>query len=69
MIRAVTAAVDKPVIVAGSIDAPERVRAAVASGAAGFTIGTAAIAGAYAPGERDFAAQIRAVLRTVAEMA
>ena len=69
LIRAVTAAVDKPVIVAGSIDAPERVRAAIASGAAGFTIGTAAIAGAYAPGERDFAAQIRAVLRTLAEAA
>lgn len=67
LIRAVTAAVDKPVIVAGSIDAPERVRAAVSGGAAGFTIGTAAIAGAYAPGERDFAAQIRAVLRTVAQ--
>jgi len=69
LIRAVSAAVDKPVIVAGSIDAPERLRAAVSGGAAGFTIGTAAIAGAYAPGERDFAAQIRAVLRTVAESA
>jgi NAD(P)H-dependent flavin oxidoreductase YrpB (nitropropane dioxygenase family) len=65
----VTAAVDKPVIVAGSIDEPERVRAAVCGGAAGFTIGTAAIAGDYAPGERDFAAQIRAVQRTVAELA
>jgi hypothetical protein len=69
LIRAVTAAVDKPVIVAGSIDAPERVRAAVSGGAAGFTVGTAAIAGVYAPGGRDFAAQIRAVLRTVAELA
>jgi hypothetical protein len=45
------------------------VRAAVSGGAAGFTIGTAAIAGDYAPGERDFAAQIRAVQRTVAELA
>jgi len=69
LIGAVTAAVDKPVIVAGSIDAPGRVRAAAIAGAAGFTIGSAAIAGAYAPGERDFAAQIRAVLRTVAELA
>ena len=69
LIRAVTAAVGKPVIVAGSLDAPARVRAAIAGGAAGFTIGTAAVAGAYAPGERDFAAQIRAVLRTVAECA
>ena len=64
-----TARVDKPVIVAGSIDAPQRLRAAASSGAAGFTIGTAAISGAYAPGERDFAAQIRAILRTVAEVA
>jgi len=69
LIRAVTSAVAKPVIVAGSIDASQRVRAAVAGGAAGFTIGTAAIEGRYAPGERDFAAQIRAVLRTVAELA
>ena len=66
LVGAVTAAVAKPVIVAGSIDAPERVRAVLAAGAAGFTIGTAAIDGRYAPGERDFAAQIRAVLRTVA---
>ena len=61
-------AVDKPVIVAGSIDEPERVHAAAAGGAAGFTVGSAAIAGAYAPGERDFATQIRAILRTVAEL-
>jgi hypothetical protein len=68
LIRAVAGAIDKPVIVAGSIDEPERVRAAAACGAAGFTVGGAAIAGAYAPGERDFAAQIRAILRTVAEL-
>ncbi|THD46862.1 MAG: cupin [Bradyrhizobium sp.] len=69
LIRAVSEAVDKPVIVAGSIDEPERVRASVTGGAAGFTVGSAAIACAYAPGERDFAAQIRAILRTVAELA
>jgi hypothetical protein len=68
LIRAVAGAVDKPVIVAGSIDEPERVRAAASGGAAGFTVGSAAIARAYAPGERDFAAQIRAILRTVAEL-
>jgi hypothetical protein len=69
LIRAAAAAVDKPIIVAGSIDTPQRVRAAVSSGAAGFTIGTAAIAGAYAPDQPDFAAQIRAILRTVADVA
>ena len=69
LIRAVAGAIDKPVIVAGSIDEPERVRAAASAGAAGFTVGSAAIACAYAPGQRDFAAQIGAILRTVAELA
>ena len=40
-------AVDKPVVVAGSIDSAERMAAVVRSGAAGFTIGTAAFNGAF----------------------
>ncbi|MBY5529294.1 nitronate monooxygenase family protein [Rhizobium leguminosarum] len=40
-------AVAKPVVVAGSIDSPERMAAVVRSGAAGFTIGTAAFNGAF----------------------
>ncbi len=40
-------AVEKPVVVAGSIDSPERMAAVVRSGAAGFTIGTAAFNGAF----------------------
>ncbi|MBB4274865.1 4-hydroxythreonine-4-phosphate dehydrogenase [Rhizobium mongolense] len=39
--------VEKPVVVAGSIDSPERMAAVVRSGAAGFTIGTAAFNGAF----------------------
>ena len=33
----------RPVVVAGSLDTPQRVGAAVASGASGFTVGTAAL--------------------------
>ncbi|WP_105439335.1 4-hydroxythreonine-4-phosphate dehydrogenase [Neorhizobium sp. T25_13] len=40
-------AVEKPVVVAGSIDSRERMAAVVRSGAAGFTIGTAAFNGAF----------------------
>lgn len=40
-------AVDKPVVIAGSIDGPQRMAAVVRSGAAGFTIGTAAFNGAF----------------------
>src|ERR1700691_1154547 len=42
LMRAVVAAVDKPVIVAGSITDPARIGVVRASGAAGFTIGSAA---------------------------
>ncbi len=51
------------VVAAGSIDGPERVAAVRAAGADAFTIGTAAIDGAYAPGAGPLAAQLRAVLK------
>jgi hypothetical protein len=51
------------VVVAGSIDCAERVAAVRAAGADAFTIGTAAIEGAYAPGAGPIEAQLRAVLR------
>ena len=47
LIKAVCAAVPKPVYVAGSIDTPERIAALKDAGAAGFTIGTAALDGKY----------------------
>ncbi len=37
----------KPVMVAGSIDRPERIAAVIAAGAAGFTVGTAALDGIF----------------------
>ena len=59
--RAVVGAVDKPVIVAGSINDPARIGVVRASGAAGFTIGSAAIDGDFPAAARDFATQIRAI--------
>ncbi|WP_121064337.1 methylglyoxal synthase [Chachezhania antarctica] len=62
----VCAAVDKPVVMAGSIDSEERVTTVAASGAEGFTVGTAALAGAF-PADRDgFAAQVRSILSITA---
>ncbi|MEO1331610.1 MAG: methylglyoxal synthase [Pseudomonadota bacterium] len=62
MMARVCAAVAKPVIVAGSIDREARVVACAEAGAAGFTVGTAALDGAFpADGER-FADQVRSIL-------
>ncbi|TIP52904.1 MAG: cupin, partial [Mesorhizobium sp.] len=52
LIKAVCAAVSKPVYVAGSIDTPERIGAVKDAGAAGFTIGTAALDGKYPAPEK-----------------
>jgi hypothetical protein len=66
LMRAVVGAVDRPVIVAGSIDGESRIAAVAASGAAGFTVGSAAIEGAFAAPADDFKAQIRAIQRAAA---
>jgi len=58
LIRQVCAAVpNKPVIVAGSLDRAERIRAATSAGASGFTVGTALLDGAF-PASPDLAQQI-----------
>ena len=59
------AAAGKPVIVAGSIDCEERIGACAAAGAAGFTVGTAALDAAFAapPDLRAQLAHIIAVAR------
>lgn len=54
-------AVDKPVVIAGSIDGAVRLEAVVRSGAAGFTIGTAAFAGAFS-GSCDLKVEIETVI-------
>lgn len=58
----VCAAVEKPVIMAGSIDSEARVHDVAAAGAAGFTVGTAALAGAFPAEDPGFAGQVRAIL-------
>jgi 4-hydroxythreonine-4-phosphate dehydrogenase len=61
------AAGGKPVIVAGSIDCDERIAAIVAAGAAGFTIGTAALDAAFAapPGLSEQLAYVETVTRAL----
>ena len=49
-------------IVAGSIDGPEQLRALDAAGADGFTVGTAVFENSFAPGRNGVAAQVRAIL-------
>ena len=63
---AVCAAVDKPVIMAGSIGSRERIQIVRRSGAAGFTIGTAALDGDYAAGSPELEMQLRTIQRDVA---
>jgi hypothetical protein len=66
LIAEVCAAAGKPVIVAGSIDRRERVAAARAAGAAGFTVGTAALAGRFEAAGPDLASQLAAILEAAA---
>ncbi len=68
LMAAVCAVTDKPVFVAGSIDNRGRVVNVRRSGAAGFTIGTAAMDGAYPAEGGDLEQQLRAILKDVAEV-
>lgn len=62
LIARVCAAARKPVIVAGSIESGDRIAAAGSAGAAGFTIGTAALDGVFKGAAPGLAAQLRAIL-------
>lgn len=66
LIADVCRAVAKPVIVAGSIDGEDRIRAAAGAGAAGFTVGTAALDGAFPAAGPGFIDQVRAILAMTA---
>lgn len=68
LITAVCAAVSKPVYVAGSIASPERIGVVKDAGAAGFTIGTAALDGNYPAPSKDVSSQLVAILRDVATL-
>jgi len=64
--RAVCAAVAKPVIVAGSIATPEQVHAVRAAGAAGFTIGSAAMDGLFPAEGPELERQLGAIAAAAA---
>ena len=65
LVEAVCSAVSKPVFVAGSIAGPEQIAAVRDAGAAGFTIGTAALDGAYPAAGVDLQSQLAAIIRDV----
>jgi hypothetical protein len=62
LIRAARGATDRPVIVAGSINSPARIREVAAAGADLFTIGTAALDGSFDPRYGLLANQLRRIL-------
>lgn len=66
LMRALCAAVSKPVIVAGSIDSEARIAAVAGAGATGFTVGTAALDGAFPAAGPGFTEQVRAILAMTA---
>ncbi len=62
LMKAVCQASDKPVIMAGSIDQEERIMAVAESGAAGFTVGTAAFKEAFPASREGLVAQVQSIL-------
>ena len=68
LMKAVCAAVSKPVYIAGSIATPERIAIVQSAGAAGFTIGTAALDGKYPASGNDVPSQLTAIIRDVAAL-
>ena len=68
LMKAVCAAVSKPVFMAGSIDTRERIAIVQSAGAAGFTIGTAALDGKYPASGKDVPSQLTAIIRDVAAL-
>ena len=67
LMAAVCRAISKPVIVAGSIDRPEQIETIRKSGAAGFTIGTAALDGQFPAERADLDCQLRAISACMAD--
>jgi hypothetical protein len=66
LMKAVCDAVDKPVVMAGSIDRGERIAATLASGAAGFTVGTAALEEAFPASRAGLGGQLHTIRMLVA---
>ncbi len=66
LVAAARAALSGALIVAGSIDTPDRIQALAAAGVDAFTIGTAAFEGAFSPGKEGLHAQIEEILAAAA---
>jgi Putative N-acetylmannosamine-6-phosphate epimerase len=64
VIETTVAATSAPVIVAGSIDSPERARRVSELGAWGFTVGTAILAGTFDPAASSIRGQVETLLRS-----
>ena len=62
LIRAARKGTDGLLVVAGSIDSPHRIKAASKAGADAFTIGTAALEGAFSPRKGSLRSQLRDIL-------
>ncbi len=62
LVRAARKGMDGYLAVAGSINSPERIRAVAEAGADGFTIGTAALEGAFSPRKGSLASQLADIL-------
>jgi hypothetical protein len=66
LVRAARKALNGELIVAGSIDSKDRIQAVRDAGADGFTIGTAALTGTFAPDRRGLKFQLEAILEAAA---
>ena len=62
LVRAARDALDGFLVVAGSVDSPERIRALDAAGADAFTIGSAAFDGSFSPRKGALTSQLRDIL-------
>ena len=68
LIRQARAATPGHLLVAGSVDSPERVRSLAALGVDSFTVGTAAFEETFAPDTPGVVAQIQCILDVLAEL-
>ena len=62
LVRAAKSALTGELIVAGSVDSPDRVRALAEAGADAFTVGTAAFDGSFSPHKGSLRSQLRDIL-------
>lgn len=62
LVRAARNGTEGLLVVAGSIDSPERIKAVSEAGADAFTIGTAALEGAFSPRKGSLRSQLRDIL-------